>query len=57
MFKRVDRLRYLQMRARADERRKRAKRDARDLMLQNAKIILDAENDNAPAAPPRRTLI
>lgn len=57
MFKRVGRLRYLSIRARADERRKRAKRDARDLMLQNAKIALDAQNDNAPAVPPRRTLI
>lgn len=57
MFKHVARLRYLRIKTRAQERRKRARRDARDLVLQNAKIALAAENDNAPATPPLRTLI
>lgn len=56
MFKRLDRLRYLRIRARAEERRKRENKAARDLVLQNAKIALGAENDNAPPAPPRPTL-
>lgn len=57
MFKRVDRLRYLRIRLRAQQKQTRAKKDAQDLLIQNARIALNAESDNAPAMPPRRTLI